>query len=95
LVPFRTGTNPHQNPLFRMEYRPTTLEKAFQLARCGTCLNVDYLVKKLKAEKFDADQIQGKALRKQLLEISKKKHGTDWRVYLFLMEIVPQVPFQK
>ena len=45
-----------------MDYRPTTLEKAFQLARSGTCPDLVHLVKKLKAEKFDADQIQGKAL---------------------------------
>ena len=61
-----------------MEVRKTALERAFELARSGKCLNLSDIIKKLKAEKFDANQIQGAALRKQLLLlIEKAKRGTS------------------
>ena len=52
-----------------MDYRLTTLEKAFQLARSGECPNLTHLLKKLKDEGYDTYQVQGKALRKQLAQL--------------------------
>ena len=52
-----------------MDYRLTTLEKAFQLARSGDCPSLGYLLKKLKDEGYDTSQVQGKALRKQLSQL--------------------------
>jgi hypothetical protein len=55
-----------------MDHRITTLEKAFELARSGNCQSLTYLTKKLKHEGFDVNQIEGKALRKQLLKLIKE-----------------------
>jgi hypothetical protein len=59
-----------------MEYRLTTLEKAFELARSGNCLTLTYLLKRLKAEGYDGMQIQGKALRKQLSELIERNRSS-------------------
>ena len=55
-----------------MENRPTTLEKAFDLARHGNCRNLEYLLKKLKSEGYDTMQVYGPALRKQLSKLIEK-----------------------
>ncbi|HUQ35596.1 MAG TPA: hypothetical protein VM144_04385 [Aestuariivirga sp.] len=52
-----------------MDYRQTTLERAFDLARSGDCRSVEYLTKKLKSEGYDLVQMQGKSLRKQLSDL--------------------------
>jgi hypothetical protein len=60
-----------------MEVRKTALERAFELARSGKCLNLTDIIKKLKSERMDANLIEGKALKKQLLQLIKKaKHST-------------------
>lgn len=54
-----------------MENRLTTLEKAFDLARSGKCLNFGDIVKRLKSEKYDINQLSGPALKNQLVELVK------------------------
>jgi hypothetical protein len=49
-----------------MSTQPTSLERAFELAKSGQCATVEEIKKKLKAEGFWADQIVGKTLIKQL-----------------------------
>jgi hypothetical protein len=52
-----------------MERPIPCLERAFELARTGRCLNVLDIIKCLKAEKYDISQVEGRALKKQLLQI--------------------------
>jgi hypothetical protein len=59
-----------------MDSRPTTLEKAFQLARSGKCLSLGDLMKKLRVEGYDTFQIQGPILKKQLCALIEKKPGS-------------------
>jgi hypothetical protein len=60
-----------------MEVRKTALERAFELARSGKCLNLTDIIKTLKSERMDANLIEGKALKKQLVQLIKKaKHST-------------------
>jgi hypothetical protein len=55
-----------------MDQRITTLEKAFELAHTSYCPNLDFLKKRLKSEGFDPSQIEGKALKMQLLQLMKR-----------------------
>jgi hypothetical protein len=58
-----------------MDTRPTSLERAFELAKSGQCATVEEIRKKLKAEGLVASQIEGKMLFKQLrdlMEAAKK-----------------------
>jgi hypothetical protein len=52
-----------------MSTRPTSLERAFELAKSGQCATVEEIRKKLKAEGLWDSQIVGKALSKQLREL--------------------------
>ena len=52
-----------------MDIRKTALVRAFELARSGKCLNISELLLRLTAERYDASQIQGPSLRKQLAEL--------------------------
>ena len=47
------------------------MERAFELARAGQHLHVTEIVKVLKSEGYDPDQIQGRGLQKQLQELIK------------------------
>lgn len=58
-----------------MQVRKTALERAFELAQSGTCLNLSDITKHLKAEKLDANYIEGAALKKQLLLLIEKARG--------------------
>jgi hypothetical protein len=49
-----------------MNDRPTTLERAFDLARSGQFASVQEIKKKLGTEGFYIDQINGPLLSKQL-----------------------------
>ena len=49
-----------------MNYSPTALERAFQLAKDGSCHSVLDIKKQLRAEGFSVAQITGKSLYKQL-----------------------------
>jgi hypothetical protein len=52
-----------------MDIRKPALVRAFELARSGKCLNISELLLRLTAERYDASQIQGPSLRKQLVEL--------------------------
>ena len=52
-----------------MEKRLTVLERAFELARSGKCLNVSEILKRLKSERYDIRQLEGVALKKQLMAL--------------------------
>jgi hypothetical protein len=52
-----------------MEARKSALERAFEIARLGQCSSVDEIIQRLKTERYNADQVQGPALRNQLLQI--------------------------
>jgi hypothetical protein len=55
-----------------MDLRKTILQRAFELARSGRCLNVTEIEKHLSYEKFDVPRLEGPALRKQLLTLIKE-----------------------
>ena len=52
-----------------MDPRKTSLQRAFELARSGSCLNVYEIIMRLNAERYDASQVEGPALKKQLFQI--------------------------
>jgi len=55
-----------------MEVRKTALERAFEVARSGRCLNIRDIAFKLNSEKYDISHLEGPALRKQLMELIEK-----------------------
>lgn len=54
-----------------MQFRPTAIERAFQLARAGDHPSVSDILKQLKAEGLSVAQIEGESLRRQLRELCK------------------------
>lgn len=52
-----------------MTFRPTALERAFELAKSGDYATVSDLTKQLKSEGFATSQITGPSLSKQLREL--------------------------
>ena len=52
-----------------MSLRPTTLERAFTLARSGEYLGVSEIKTQLKVEGFALHQIEGPTLMKQLRDL--------------------------
>ena len=52
-----------------MEFKKTSLERAFELARSGKCLAIRDIAFQLHAEKYDISHLEGPALRKQLVEL--------------------------
>ncbi len=54
-----------------MTNRLTTVERAFELARSGTCADVSHITQRLKAEGFDdvEGQLTGGSIRKQLRDL--------------------------
>lgn len=51
-----------------MTHRPTTLERAYQLAESGECRNVSEIKKRLQSEGYDriADQLYGRTVTNAL-----------------------------
>jgi hypothetical protein len=49
-----------------MTFRPTTLERAFELARTGEYAGVAEITKQLRAEGFATSQLTGATLLRQL-----------------------------
>jgi len=50
-----------------VQYRPTPLERAFELARSGDFENVALIIRRLTNDGYDGpEQLAGPALRKQL-----------------------------
>ena len=52
-----------------MERRMTALERAFELARSGKCLNVLEIQKRLKSEHLETCHLEGPTLKKQLISL--------------------------
>jgi hypothetical protein len=60
-----------------MVMQKTVLERAFDIARSGRCINVGDLIKRLHQEGYDTSQIEGNQLKKQLLRLiteAKSEH---------------------
>ena len=71
-----TGTKEFLATFAFMSLPKTALERAFELARSGKCLNISDIIKKLKSERLDANHIEGATLKKQLLKlIEEAKRG--------------------
>lgn len=49
-----------------MDHTVTALERAFQIAKSGTCASVADLKKQLRAEGYSIAQVTGRVLSKQL-----------------------------
>ena len=58
-----------------MSSRPTTLERAFTLARSGDYPGVSEIRVQLKAEGYSVQQMEGPSLLRQLREICTKARG--------------------
>lgn len=52
-----------------MAFRPTALERAFDLARSGDCAGVEDVRLKLKAEGYSVEQLTGRSLIRQLRDL--------------------------
>lgn len=54
-----------------MSFRPTTIERAYQLARSGECATVGAIKDRLKAEGFSdiAGQLYGPTIQRALREL--------------------------
>jgi hypothetical protein len=52
-----------------MDHRPSTIERAFSLARSGTYACVPEIRRKLKAEGYSDSVITGRTLQRQLLAL--------------------------
>ncbi len=59
-----------------MEKRLTALERAFELARSGKCLDVSEILKRLRSERYDIAQLEGVALKKQLMALIEEARRT-------------------
>ena len=55
-----------------MDTRKTALQRAFELAQSGKYLNVLEIIHRLKSEKYNAAQVEGPALKKQLIQVIEK-----------------------
>ena len=55
-----------------MELRKTALERAFELASSGRCLSVSDISHKLRDEQYSLSQLDGPALKKQLVALIEK-----------------------
>jgi hypothetical protein len=62
-----------------MEMHKTSLERAFEIARSGQCINLSDLIKCLRQEGYETSQIVGNELKKQLLGLIEeaKSHRRD------------------
>lgn len=61
-----------------MDLRKTALERAFELAQSGRCLNVSDINQRLLSETFDPVFSEGKALKAQLNSLIEeaKRNGS-------------------
>ena len=60
-----------------MDGTKTTLERAFELARSGSVLNMAELYSKLKREGYMLSQIDGPALRRQLSQLMRERSRAE------------------
>ena len=64
--------------LVGMDAYKTALERAFELARSGTCLSISDIAHKLHSERYTVEQLEGSSLKKQLIALIqevKKPHA--------------------
>ena len=59
-----------------MSYRPTPMERAFEMAKSGQCKSVDEIRKRLKQEGYSVTQITGRSLLKQLGELIRASQSS-------------------
>ena len=52
--------------LSAMDIRKTVLERAFELARSGKFANLSDISRRLRAEGYSVDQLEGTQLKKQI-----------------------------
>ncbi len=55
--------------LVRMDFRPTTLERAFALAKSGSCAGLEDIRRQLRAEGYALHALEGPTLIRQLREL--------------------------
>ena len=60
-----------------MDPYKTALERAFELARSGTCLTITDIAQKLHSEKYPIEQLEGPLLKKQLQELIERATKPD------------------
>lgn len=63
-----------------MEFNKTTLERAFEIARSGGFRTIADLRSQLKHEGYAVQQLDGRALSKQLLGIARKSRQNAGRI---------------
>jgi hypothetical protein len=68
-------TAPYWCKLAAMDHTITALERAFELAKSGSCASVQEIRKRLSAEGYPLSQITGRTLSKQLVELIKTARG--------------------
>jgi hypothetical protein len=68
-------TLPPSTVFWIMDHTVTALERAFQLAKSGTCDSVADLKKRLRTEGYSITQITGRVLSKQLDALIKAARG--------------------
>ena len=54
-----------------MNQSRTSLERAFELARSGTCANIDQVRRRLKAEGHNGREIESPSLMRQIRELCR------------------------
>ena len=55
-----------------MDTNKTALERAFDLARSGSCLHVSDIINHLKSEGYSIEQVEGPSLKTQLKDLIKR-----------------------
>lgn len=55
-----------------IDHTKTTLERAFEIARVGDCRTITDIRRQLRDEGYAVQQIDGRALGKQLMGIARK-----------------------
>jgi hypothetical protein len=60
-----------------MDHRMTALERAFQLARSGKVSTITEIVGSLRSDRYDTRQIEGPALKRQLMDLIRAARPVD------------------
>jgi hypothetical protein len=71
------GVRPARPILWGMTFQPTTLERAFELARTGKCSGIVEIRTQLRAEGYGLGQLEGPILMRQLQEICVASRKSD------------------
>lgn len=60
-----------------MMHRPTTIERAYELARTGPCVSVDEIRAQLKRERFESvdGHLHGSTITRQLRTLCRNKRA--------------------